>query len=90
MQVASPDETHLTKIGLYFFPMHIKLPLTAMFEFNMEHNETMLCMCGYRRGGGWKGGGGGGGREEGDEGGKDGRSDFMVRESPDATDLASC
>ena len=67
--------------------MHIKLSLTAMFEFNMKHNETMLCMCGYRRGGGWRGG------EEGKEGkrgkGEKGRrrrregkmrSDFMVRE----------
>ena len=72
MQVASPDKTHLTKIGLYFFPVHIKLPLTAMSEFNMEHNETMLCMWGAEDRGregrvkreGRKGGGSGGGGGE--------------------------
>ena len=79
MQIASPDKTHLTKIGLYFFPEHIKLPLTAMFEFNVKDKETMLCMCGYRRGGGWREEGRGrNGRMKRE--GKMERSDFMVCE----------
>ena len=64
--------------------MHIKLPLTAMSEFNMEHNETMLCMWGCRRQRE-----GGKGKERGKEGGRIGRrrgrvnvyEDFLVHES---------
>ena len=43
VQVSSSNQTCLPKVGFYLLPMNIKLPLTAVNEFNMKHNEPVLC-----------------------------------------------
>ena len=42
MEVSCSDEARLPKVWFYLLPMSIKLSLTAMFEFNMEYDKTML------------------------------------------------